>query len=175
VDSGLTEVDLSQFTGKDIEHYDNNYVMEALAQAGDLFEIATRIPTLPDRNTLDGRLAVRGILSMAEALFEGNNYRDLRTSPFKSETIGSYTYTLVEGSVLQGIPTGISWFDLAVERLAWNSSDASQSISSTSIAAFDRPGDVRKIGQDYILIGPADTEHFTQGPKRYLGVSEQPD
>lgn len=175
MDSGYTENELAEFTGKDIEYYDTSFVMEALLQAGDLFEIATRIPVLPNASTLNGRLAKRGILSMAEAIYEGNQYRDLRTSPFKSETIGSYTYLLAEASVLKGIPTGISWFDLAVDRLAWNTSDGSQSVASSSVSAFDRPGDVRQIGGDYILIGPADTEHFSQGAKRYLGVGEQPD
>lgn len=175
MDSGYTENELAEFTGKDIDYYDTSFVVEALLQAGDLFEIATRIPTLPDVATLNGRLAKRGILAMAEAIYEGNQYRDLRTSPFKSETIGSYTYLLAEASVLKGIPTGISWFDLAVDRLAWNTNDTAQSVSSTSVAAFDRPGDVRQIGKDYILIGPADTDKFTQGPKRYLGVGESPD
>lgn len=160
MDPGLTEIDLSTFTGKSPEHYSSSFVMEALAQSGDLFELATNLTTLPPEGTLNGRIARRGILAMAEALFEGNAYRDLRVSPFKTETIGSYTYTLAEGNVLAGIPTGISWFDVAVSRLA---TDVGTGVASTSISAFDRPGDIATVGGRHILVGPADTDRFRQG------------
>lgn len=165
MDSGLTEIDLSTFTGKGVEHYGSAYVLEALAQAGDLFELATGLLAFPADGTLSGRLARRGVLQMAEAIFEGNTYRDLRYSPFRSEQIGSYNYAMAEGNVLAGIPTGISWFDLAVERLK---ADV-QSISNSSIAAFPRPGDLARMDGQDILVGPADTEEFRQG-RRYLGV-----
>lgn len=162
MDSGLTEIDLSNFTGRRPEYYSDVFVMEALLQAGDLFELATDLTTLPPDSTLNGRIARRGILAMAEALFAGNAYRDLRASPFKTETIGSYTYTLAEGNVLAGIPTGISWFDVAVSRLA---SDNGQGVSSVSTSVFDRPGDVALLDGRRILVGPADTELFSQGRK----------
>jgi hypothetical protein len=165
VDTGFTEIDLANFTGRPPEYYNSNFVMEALAQAGDLFELATERTELPTEG-LAGRIAARGVLAMAEAIFEGNNYRDLRASPFKTETIGSYTYTLAEGSVLAGIPTGISWFDLAVDRLALSTRT---SISNRSVHAFQRPGDTGSIGGHESLIGPADTEEFRQGPASYGG------
>lgn len=155
----MTEIDLASYTGKSPAHYSDRFVMEALEQAGDLFEIATRLSELPPANTLNGRTARRGVLAMAEAIFEGNAYRDLRMSPFKSETIGSYTYSLAESNVLAGIPTGISWFDLAVDRLAVGI----PSISNHSVAAFPRPGDVVTVDGQNVLIGPADTESFRQG------------
>lgn len=158
METGLTEIDLSQFTGKDAGHY-GTFVYEALDEAGDLFEIATGLTELPTAG-IAARLARRGILSMAEALYEGNAYRDARHSPFRSETIGSYSYQLAEGNVLSGIPTGIAWFDLAVERLRVGFSR----ISSSSISAFDRPGDVRSEGGRPILVGPADDNTFTQDP-----------
>lgn len=169
MDPGLTEVDLAQFTGKSPDHYSSSFVMEALQQAGDLFELATEVSTLPPENTLNGRIARRGILAMAEALFEGNAYRDLRMSPFKTETIGSYTYTLAEGNVLAGIPTGISWFDVAVSRLAW---DIGKGVTSTSISAFDRPGDVVVVDGRRVLVGPADTERFYQGRSQLDGGAQ---
>ena len=170
---GLTEIDLARFTGKSPDHYTDPYVYEALAQAGDLLELASRVSVVPAEDTLLGRLARRGVLAMAEAIFEGNAVRDLRFSPFKSETIGSYTYSLAEGSVLAGIPTGISWFDVAVERLrlAWSESGT---ISNSSISAFDRPKDVGTVGDRRILIGPADTENFSQGGVYYGEPGPQP-
>lgn len=173
MDFGLTEIDLARFTGKSPDHYSDPFVYEALEQAGDLLELASRVSVPPPSSTLLGRLARRGVLAMAEAIFEGNAVRDLRFSPFKSETIGSYTYSLAEGSVLAGIPTGISWFDVAVERLrlAW---EQSNTISNSSIAAFNRPRDVVDYEGRPILIGPADTEHFSQGEFRHGGGGVQP-
>lgn len=159
MDTGLTEIDLSGFTGHDPARY-GSFVYEALEQAGDLFELATGLIALPVSG-LASRVARRGVLAMAEALFEGNAYREARFSPFRSETIGSYTYSLAEGSVLAGIPTGISWFDLAVDRLKV----IAETVSSRSISAFDRPGDVQQLEGRWILTGPADSDSFTQGPR----------
>ena len=172
MDTGLTEIDLAQFTGRGLDRYADPFVVEALAQAGDLLELATRISDLPSADTLLGRMARRGVLAMAESLFEGNTFRDLRFTPFKSETIGSYTYSLAEGQISQGIPTGVAWFDLAVSRLL-DEFDTSAGIVNASISVFDRPGDVEMIEGQASLIGPADTEHFSQG-YRYGGSGAQP-
>lgn len=166
METGLTEIDLANFTGRSPDHYTDQYVMEALDQAADLFEIATRLTTFPTSG-LAGRLARRGVLAMADALFEALPYRDLKNSPFKSETIGSYTYSLAESSVLSGIPTRVAWFDLAVDRLA---AYVSATISNDSVAAFDRPGDLAAIDGRTILVGPADSEDFVQGPYRSGGA-----
>lgn len=159
METGLTEIDLAQFTGKDPAEY-GRYLYEALEQAGDLLELATGLTAMPEEGLLL-RIARRGALAMAEAIYEGNQFRDYRHSPFRSETIGSYTYSLAEGNVLAGIPTGISWFDLAVDRLTESSVPT---IMSSSISAFDRSGDIATAGGRQILVGPADTENFRQGP-----------
>lgn len=164
MDSGLTEIDLAGFTGNDPARY-GQFVYEALEQAGDLFELATGLLSLPTSG-LDQRLARRGILAMAEAIYEGNNYRELRHSPFRSETIGSYNYQLFDASIRSGIPTGIAWFDMAVERLKVTFS----AISGSAIAAFDRPGDLQLVDGRWILVGPADTENFKQGSYRLPGI-----
>lgn len=170
MDSGLTEIDLAGFTGQSPDHYSDPFVMEALDQAGDLLELATRIPTLPVEGSLLGRMARRGILAMAESIYEGNVYRELRHSPFRSETIGSYTYSIASESVMRGIPTGVSWFDLAVERLLEGSTSG---ISNSSVSAFDRPGDVVDVNGRPILVGPADTEDFRQGYPNGFGGTRQ--
>jgi hypothetical protein len=160
MDTGLTLIDLAGFTGKETTYY-NRYVTEALEQASDLFELATALEEMPDPG-LNFRLAKRGILAMAEVLYEGQVVRDLRFSPFKTETIGSYNYSLAEAAVLQGIPTGISWFDLAVSRLRVGVS----TIGSSKIHVFDRPGDfvTDTESTEVYLPGPADSNAFKGSP-----------
>jgi hypothetical protein len=171
MDPGLTEIDLSNFTGKSPDHYADQFVYEALMQAGDLLELATRLSVLPSADTLLGRTARRGVLAMAEAIFEGNAHRDLRFSPFKNEVIGSYSYTLAEQSVLAGIPTGVSWFDVAVDRIV-DALSQTTAISNSSVAAFDRPWDTTALDGRTVLVGPADVENFVQGPRAYGGGAQ---
>jgi hypothetical protein len=158
MDTGLTLIDLAAFTGKATTYYER-YVTQSISQAEDLFEIATELTVLPESG-LSLRLAQRGVLSMAEALYEGQASRDLRFSPFRSETIGSYSYSLASSVVAQGIPTGISWFDLAVSELR-----QTPLVTSSSVRAFDRPGDyATDIHGNTYLVGPADTEYFRGSP-----------
>lgn len=157
MDTGLTLVDLSSFTGKETIYYER-FVTEALSQAGDLFELASGLTELPDGG-LDSRVAKRGVLAMAEALYEGQNSRDLRFSPFRTETIGSYSYSLATNAIVRGVPTGIDWFDLAVTQLRGNA------VSNSSVHAFDRPGDYAEgVDGEKILVGPADTNNFRGSP-----------
>jgi hypothetical protein len=158
VETGLTLIELAKFTGKTTTYYDL-YVGEAIEQASDLFELATSLTEMPEEG-LNLRLARRGILAMAEILYEAQKHRDLRHSPFRSETIGSYSYSLAESKVLQGIPTGVSWFDLAVSRLKVGVS----TIGNSSIHAFDRPGDLAEVGTETYLPGPADSNSYRGSP-----------
>ena len=157
MDFGFTVASLSGFTGRPMSYYDD-YVEEALSQAEDLLELATGL-TEPPTDPLLSRVAERGVLAMAEALYEGQQYRSLRFSPFRSQTIGSYSYSLAEHSVLSGVPTRVAWFDLAVRTLG------DSNVTNTSVSAFDRPGDVLtdSAGGRY-LTGPADTEHLINHP-----------
>lgn len=161
METGLTLVELANFTGKETNYY-GRYVAEALAQSSDLFELATSLQEMPTDSLLL-RLARRGILAMAEVLYEGQSSRDLRFSPFKTETIGSYSYSLAEAAVLQGIPTGISWFDLAVSRLKVGE----PTIGNSSIHAFDRPGDLVTTRGETYLPGPADSQTYKGSPHIY--------
>lgn len=150
----LTAPDLAQFTGQD-EFYYGKYVNIAIQQATDLFTMATCLDELPDISTLDGRISRSAVLSMAEALYEGQAFRKLRFTPFQNETIGSYSYSLAQKNISSGIPTGIGWFDLAVDRLGICADTAT--ITGSAVSVFDRPGDVR-VGPDgsQYLIGPND-------------------
>lgn len=149
MDTGLTKTDLSEFTGQPESHY-GTFVFEALSQAEDLFVLATALSELPTDAMLL-RVSRRGILEMAESIHEGQQYRSLRFAPFRSQNIGSYSYQLAERAVMQGIPTGIAWFDMAVRLLS-----AVPEFSATSVAVFDRPGDMVEIDSVRYLLGPAD-------------------
>lgn len=147
---------LVDFTGNP-EGYYSAYVSIVLEQATDLFADATCLDELPagaiDGSTRDGRLAANAVYAMAEALYESAKYRRLRFTPFRSENMGSYSYALASRAVLDGIPTGVAWFDHAVSRLA---RCFGRDVAWTSVAVFDRPGDERIIGGKRYLEGPAD-------------------
>jgi hypothetical protein len=140
VETGLTVVELATFTGQD-EAYYSSYVDEAILQAGDLFELATELDEMPEDDGIDLRIANRGVLAMAEAIYEGQSFRSLRFTPFRSETLGSYSYSIAERSVLSGVPTGISWFDAAVSRFT--------STPTVSHSAFDNVFDDPRIWHPY--------------------------
>lgn len=150
MDSGLTLVDLAKFTGKDPNYY-GRFVIEAIEQGEDLFELASLREVMPDK-PIEFRLARRGILAMAEALYEGQPNRDIQFSPFRSETIGSYTYSTADSAIQHGIPTGVAWFDLSVERLRTQI----PLVDNVSIHAFDRPFDLVTVNGEKYLPGPAD-------------------
>ncbi len=97
---------------------------------------------------------------MAEALYETQPNRDMRFTPFRSETIGTYSYSLAQGAISEGIPTGVAWFDLAVNQLR-----ADNAVSNNSISVFDRPGDTVTVGDDEYLVGPADLNHYRGSPR----------
>lgn len=158
MESGLTLIELASFSGRETTYYDR-FVAEAISQASDLFELATALTAMPGAG-LDLRIAQRGILAMAEMIYEGQKHRDLRFSPFRSESIGSYSYSLAEAAVLKGIPTGVSWFDLAVSRLKTGVS----TIGNSSVHAFDRPGDLTEVDSETYLPGPADSDSYRGSP-----------
>lgn len=161
MESGLTLVDLAVFTGKPTNYYDR-FVAEAIEQAEDLLELATGVDIMPDVSTkIIYRVTKRGILAMAEALYEGQNTRDMRFSPYRSETIGSYSYSIASGQISEGVPTGIGWFDLATTQLR------EDPVAVSSIHVFDRPGDIKTVNGEEYLIGPADVENFRGSPSVY--------
>ncbi len=111
-----TVTDVSRFTGRAEDEY-TDYIDQALEQAVLLFKIGTCLAGFPD-DLIDESLAKNGILSMADAIFLVQPFQATLATPFSSETIGSYSYSKLQGAVSAGLPTGISWFDLAVGRLS---------------------------------------------------------
>lgn len=103
-------------TGRD-ESDIGSYVDEALLQATLLFKIGTCLNQFPD-NEQDAALARYAILFMADAIEGVQPYQRVLRTPFNSETIGSYSYSKLNSAVSAGLPTGVSWFDLAVGKLS---------------------------------------------------------
>ena len=111
--------DLSDFSGRSTTEYSNSgYVVTALSQATLLFKLGTCLGNnFPDDATM-ASLARLAILSMADAIYLSQPFQKILSNPFSSETIGSYSYSKVAGAVMGGIPTGISWFDMAIAKFS---------------------------------------------------------
>lgn len=109
-----TIADLSGFSGRPASDYLNvAYIPTAIAQATLLFKLGTCLSQYPD-DPIYSELAKNAILAMSEAIYNVQGFQKVLNNPFSSETIGSYSYSKVAGAVANGLPTGVSWFDLAV-------------------------------------------------------------
>lgn len=109
--------DLSGFSGRPDTDYTNpSYVPTALAQATLLFKLGTCLSQYPE-DPIYSELAMNAVLAMAEAIYNVQGFQKVLSNPFSSETIGSYSYSKVAGAVANGLPTGVSWFDLAVSTM----------------------------------------------------------
>lgn len=110
--------DLSEFSGRPSSEYTNaGYVATSLTQAILLFKIGTCRTSFPD-DPIQGELSTTAILAMAEAIYNAQEYQKVLANPFSSETIGSYSYSKVAGAVANGLPTGVTWFDLAISTVS---------------------------------------------------------
>ena len=108
--------DLAAFTGEVGASYEP-FVQSALTQATVLYEFAACPAELPAADTKEGQLVRNAILAMADALYLGRGYRAAKATPFQSESIGSYSYSKAQQAVSNNLPTGVGWFDMAVEYL----------------------------------------------------------
>jgi hypothetical protein len=114
---GVSEI--SAFSGRPVSEYTNAaYVPMAVAQATLLFKLGTCLgDSYPDDPTM-ASLASMAISAMADAIYLVQPFQAILSNPFSSETIGSYSYSKVAGAVMGGLPTGITWFDLALSKLS---------------------------------------------------------
>lgn len=110
--------DLSSFSGRAVSEYVNSgYAATAIDQAFLLFKLGTCLNEWPDNPTMSA-LAKTAIMSMADAIYLVQPFQKILSNPFSSETIGSYSYSKVAGAVMGGLPTGITWFDLAISKMS---------------------------------------------------------
>jgi hypothetical protein len=110
-----TVADLATFKGRDSNSF-STFASEALDQATLLFYLATGLENYPDDVSL-ARLAKYGILDMADNIYLSQPYQEALASPYQSETIGSYSYSKTVKAIKKGDATGVTWFDMAVNRL----------------------------------------------------------
>lgn len=164
-----TVFDLSDFTGRPVESYTNTaYVDMSLLQAEILFKFATCLdenswPTEPDK----AQLAEFAVLSIADEIYLGQQYAELAAAPFQSETIGSYSYSMprqtsrttvrVTEAVRAGLPTGISWFDLAVGQLGVC---AVLNVTHTSTRVFEDDWPMVEIDGERVVLAPHDLNWY---------------
>lgn len=90
-----------------------------------------------DLPSADKKMAKYGVLEMAKYIKLDYLNFEAATSPFQSETLGSYTYNKMARSVLAQTATGVPGFDRAVTRLgALCNVDAEGGSYSTSEQVF---------------------------------------
>jgi hypothetical protein len=130
-------------------------VTEALTQARLLFKLSTCLADWPD-DPDEASLARYAVLSLADQLTLDQKHAVTVASPFQSESIGSYSYskTSVRTKVLQGLPTGVSWFDLAVERLG-----------VCEVGAHVESGSIQVFSDDLQLLEDPDGRVHVLGPR----------
>lgn len=168
--------DLADFSGRAEASFVTPAQAEtSLSQATLLFKIATCLKDWPTAED-DLQLARFGILSMSDAIFLALKYARTLAKPFQSETIGSYSYSRAANAVANRLPTGVTWFDMAVDILGiCQDGDA---ILSSSISVFENEGisslsDGRRarLGpKDFVYVGwpfsvgpPDNTAYFREG------------
>ena len=111
-----TATNIAEVSGYPVTDY-STFATEALKQATLLFKIGTCLSAWPD-DEIEAEMARYAVLSMADAIYWAQPWQKVLRSPFNSETIGSYSYSKLSTAVSAGLPTGVSWFDLAVSKLS---------------------------------------------------------
>lgn len=112
----LGVADLADFTGRAEASYPTPYTSQALLQATLLWRLSSRLVGFPE-DSEHAKLVRFAILQMADSFVLGQQYQQIAASPFSSETIGSYSYSKALKSMAAGAPTGVYWFDLAMQLL----------------------------------------------------------
>lgn len=154
-----TLADLSEVTGRSAISYTNlSFVGQAIKQSTLLFLIGTNRSDAPTFGA-ELELMKLGILHMADAIYLSQPFAEELATPFQSENIGSYSYTKMAGAVMHGLPTGVSWFDLAVQRLALG---RPTDFITGGIEVFENQNRYRNghIGQNQRVILPHDVDAF---------------
>lgn len=152
---------LANFTGRPQASFPDAYLTaSAFPQATLLFKIGTCIADPSALSTDEMQMVDFAILSMADAIHLAAPYQTILASPFSSESIGSYSYGKAVKAVQQGLPTGITWFDLAIEQLS-QCSDLDGLPMSGGIEVFERTGGYfgpGHLGGNIQFLSPADVE-----------------
>lgn len=111
-----TVQDLADFATMEVEEFVAEYSNTHITQASLLLRIATCLKT-PPSDTFQLDIWKNAVLDMALKLDISSQYRTAKYSPYSSETIGSYSYTIALSKIKGGEGTGVEWFDIAVGQL----------------------------------------------------------
>lgn len=165
--SAPTRIELAVFTGRTAQSFPA-FADEALAQAALLFSIVTKRRDYPeDADQL--KLAKFAILEMADRLILEQPYASIKSGPFQTETMGSYSYskaTQTSRTAQQGIKTGLFWWDVAIDELSLPGS----SVLSHGSVAVEHDGLVQDIHGNYLVRDV--TEMDDDGPSPpYIRIS----
>jgi hypothetical protein len=156
---------LADFTGRPAASFPEPYVTSsAFPQATLLFKIGTCIADPAGLSTDEQQMVDFAIMSMADAIHLAQPYQTILASPFSSESIGSYSYGKAVKAVQQGLPTGITWFDIAVEQLS-QCSELDGIPMTGGIEVFERTGGYfgpGHLGGNIQFLSPADVEASRQ-------------
>lgn len=145
---------LSDFSGRPVPGYPDPYSLTALAQATLLFRLATALTDWPtDADQI--QLATYAILQMADAFVLAQPFQAAVAAPFQSETIGGYSYSKALRLMQAGQPTGVFWFDLAVQRLGTSQDIARVITGSLQLFEQELRTEITWAGVRRIL-GPSD-------------------
>lgn len=135
-----TVEDLAKFATQPVELYDADKANTRIAQASLLLRLATCLSEPPkDPQLLE--LYKNAALDMALKLYISSAHDEAKYSPFSSETIGSYSYTIAMTKIKNGEDTGVMWFDLAVSTLGvCDTLGGGGAASSGGIEVFEHDG-----------------------------------
>lgn len=110
---------LADFSGRPLVSFPNGFVTNsAIPQALLLFKMGTCLASTDHLTPDQQQLVDFAVISMADAIHLSAPYQTVLASPFNSESIGSYSYSRAAQVVSKGLPTGIGWFDLAIQELS---------------------------------------------------------
>lgn len=125
--------ELDQFSLGSTDIFEVDQKRDAIQQAADLLYLATGVTDDPqDATPQQMRILNWGLMDMAWKLLVTTENKPEINSPYSSETIGSYSYAKQAASaIMNGMLTGVTWFDALVKMLAginnegvvWSSSE----------------------------------------------------
>jgi hypothetical protein len=130
----LAAKDVADYSGREADTY-LDFIEQAVKQATLLFKIGTCLKSFPD-DPGHAELATYGILAMADAIYLAQPYQAVLSNPFNNETIGSYSYSKLTSAISNSLPTGITFFDMALQLLGQCDIEVSE-IESGGIYIFN--------------------------------------
>lgn len=149
--------ELEESSGRSEEEF-SEFIEKAIQQATLLLRLAMCREDFPDDDIAE-ELLREAIIEMALSLHQSNKYFEANSSPYSSETIGSYSYQKRAQQVQTGDSTGLTFFDLAVEKYSQcHLEDASQGVSSGGYVS-SMPVDILGTGNYKSAVFPSDVRY----------------